>query len=382
VHAEPHPSTTPTPSAGRPEGTTADLPPGLPIDWVFEADLPCPACRYNLRMLRTPRCPECGVRFRWQALLPIACPRCGESLAAYDGSQCPRCALELHWPALLGAADVNLRANYFEYSDRPIRATLRSFWAALRPVRFWKTVPLESPPAVPRLRVVRHALFAPILSGTTRPTPWYRMIYAVGSVPDSAVDLLVGGARDYLPLVAIVAVPALTTLVGLPLFVPTLARFQVRREQLLRCLTIELAGALWSAALVLIALLIASAYNVSQQYLGAAKAENRMWFSTDVLLQSVVYGIRSFGGRGVWATGEALALNGVLFTSLAFLSGVWQPWNTWVCLTRYLRLDRANALALWVSIQLITLLILLIVCVTALAGTSSLNRIFRAIGWL
>lgn len=43
-------------------------PPGLPDDWSLDLDLPCPRCRYNLRHLRTPRCPECGTVFRWQSL--------------------------------------------------------------------------------------------------------------------------------------------------------------------------------------------------------------------------------------------------------------------------------------------------------------------------
>ena len=52
------------------------LPAGLPVDWHLDRDLPCPQCRYNLRMLRDPRCPECGTKLRWQQVLFVVCPRC------------------------------------------------------------------------------------------------------------------------------------------------------------------------------------------------------------------------------------------------------------------------------------------------------------------
>jgi len=32
----------------------------------LQHDLPCPRCRYNLRGLTLPRCPECGFEFRWE----------------------------------------------------------------------------------------------------------------------------------------------------------------------------------------------------------------------------------------------------------------------------------------------------------------------------
>ena len=30
------------------------------IQWLADRDVECPSCRYNLRNLTTPRCPECG----------------------------------------------------------------------------------------------------------------------------------------------------------------------------------------------------------------------------------------------------------------------------------------------------------------------------------
>ena len=36
-----------------------------PEPQVIDEDLPCPKCRYNLRGLTVPRCPECGFQFEW-----------------------------------------------------------------------------------------------------------------------------------------------------------------------------------------------------------------------------------------------------------------------------------------------------------------------------
>ena len=46
------------------------------IDWsAVSADVKCPLCRYNLRGLVEPRCPECGYRFQWAELLDPRHPR-------------------------------------------------------------------------------------------------------------------------------------------------------------------------------------------------------------------------------------------------------------------------------------------------------------------
>ncbi len=82
--------------------TTPVLPVGLGDEWLQARDLHCPECEYNLRMLHMPRCPECGLIFRWQALLLVHCPRCNESLFATDGDHCPRCDLALNWGAIAG----------------------------------------------------------------------------------------------------------------------------------------------------------------------------------------------------------------------------------------------------------------------------------------
>lgn len=49
-------------------------PEGSP-DWkIFQTDIECPICSYNLRGLVNPRCPECGYPFQWAEMRPIANP--------------------------------------------------------------------------------------------------------------------------------------------------------------------------------------------------------------------------------------------------------------------------------------------------------------------
>ena len=106
---------------GLPE--SAELPVGLPHDWVQRRDLPCPVCGYNLRMLHTPRCPECGGVFRWQALLHVTRPRCDAPLANENGELCPRCELPLNWKLLLGSAE-GIDPRHYEYTNRPLDQVL------------------------------------------------------------------------------------------------------------------------------------------------------------------------------------------------------------------------------------------------------------------
>jgi hypothetical protein len=91
-------------SAAVPAATQAALP---PPDWATLAeDIHCPMCKYNLRGLSEPRCPECGFRFIWQDLL-----------------------------------EAKTRPHPYLYEHHP-RSPIRSFWrtaltAAVQPGRFW-----------------------------------------------------------------------------------------------------------------------------------------------------------------------------------------------------------------------------------------------------
>lgn len=73
-------------------------------------DVLCPRCDYNLRLLPQPRCPECGLEFRW---LDVLFPPDSDFL------------FEHHW------------------HRRPVRSWLKTAWRALRPRRFWRDVAIH-----------------------------------------------------------------------------------------------------------------------------------------------------------------------------------------------------------------------------------------------
>jgi hypothetical protein len=70
-------------------------------------DVYCPLCKYNLRLLSQPRCPECGYRFTWSEVLV---------------------QLDLH-PYL-----------FEHHPEKPVRSCVRTFLAAWCPRRFWSSV--------------------------------------------------------------------------------------------------------------------------------------------------------------------------------------------------------------------------------------------------
>lgn len=312
------------------------LPKGLPDGWLFDHDLPCPTCEYNLRMLRVPRCPECGTAFRWQALLHVACPRCNEPLLEVDGSACPRCALALDWRALLGQADP-AQLRQYEYAPRPLKAAMRVWFAALVPARFWARQRLEAPPVVSRLRRFRFYMLA---------------LFAVGFI----CLMLPAGLRlssrqmweeAVLGLSAALTLP-LATILLLPRFTPTLARFRVRPDQLLRCLSYGCAGVGWIGVFYLLAGAGAAALDLATGGASGVQAQ----FS--LVLNRLARGLRTSRGTSL-ELGVSVALSAAL---LALAFGWW--WRfLYLALRNYLRLDQRNALALFFSTQIIGVALML-----------------------
>jgi hypothetical protein len=341
-------------------------PTGLPDDWLFDRDLPCPRCQYNLRMLSTPRCPECGTVFRWQTLLHIGCPRCGESLEMVDGKRCPRCDLDLDWQALLDQADPS-QFKQFEYTQRPVRAAIRTWLAALRPRRFWDGIRLESPPAVTRLRwllVTAMAIYVVSIGVAF----WGQGSSLRGFIFDERNAALCGSAAC-MPIV---------TIIGLPLFVPTLARFRIRRDQLLRCLAYGATGLVWIGCAFLLAIVLVVAVNflwpVTWTTARGTTQEPRLIIYPDI----VAYWIHNPLLSAPWY-GWTVAFNGFLVAAMLYLNVVWWWPFLWTALHRYLRLNRRNALALFASTQLIGLIAIAIILVRyttfGMVVGSLLNRI-------
>jgi hypothetical protein len=334
--------------------TTPVLPAGMPEGWALDRDLPCPTCRYNLRMLRSPRCPECGLVFRWQALLRVFCPRCGAALFTTDAAECPRCKLPLHWPRLLhDARDQDRRL--FEYGDQPVRAALRTWVQALQPWAFWGTIPLESPPVIRRLVWLRRAAVGGCLLGVALGACMRWDIFSAASwTPMEIIDAL--------PVLTAVFMLPLVTTIGLPLFVPTLARFRIRRDQLLRCLCYATAGLFWIGVGYVLGFLCALTINTfwarPATLWGRPALVPRVWFDHKMVFDLAW----SRGGMNLdpW---NVLLNTGLAVVTLLF-GFVWWWSFLYLSLRRYLRLDRDNALALFLSTQVIGLLLLLLVLAT------------------
>jgi hypothetical protein len=359
-------------NAMKPEAANPILPAGLPDDWFQPLDVHCPTCRYNLRMLRMPRCPECGLVFRWQVLLDVSCPRYAEPLGKVDEDTCPRCNLRLEWPALFNAATV-LDRGLFEYSDHPVRAAFATWIAALNPWRFWKRIPLESPPAVPRLRRLRLAAITICLLGLVLVNTLSLRVWRFAS-PTSPVDFLYFICFQLPPYVLALTIP-LVTLFGLPRFTPTLLRFRVRREQLLRCFCYASAGLLW------IGLAFWAGFGVAvlRELLWPPAISQPLYFDFNEFFHYIPG--RGYWARGFWAWGLGAPtiffwFNVALSCVLIFLGLVWWWVFLYLSLRRYLRLDRSNTWALFVSTQLCGLLLMFILLLSLGSGTSAIGAVW------
>jgi hypothetical protein len=318
----------------------ANLPAGLSEDWRFERDLLCPTCRYNLRMLRQPCCPECGTTFRWQALLNVTCPRCGESLAGVGLAHCPWCRLQLDWTRLLSDADPQ-HLHHFEYARRPLRPALRTMFAVLLPVSFWRGIQLEHLPARDRLRAWRRSAWGALFVGLIAVLFANRQIYA--GIP--------WAVRGVLVYVLAAALPAIVGLFGLVRFTPTLARFRIRRDQLLRVSAYGYSGLGWLGLLMLVSAITAEIINIAA--LGFLRTPGRLppaFVDFDTLLDYFQPWIIWF----LWPI--AGALDTALLSAFAVFGLLWWWWFYAIALVGYLRLKRGDAMAIFASTQGIAIL--------------------------
>ena len=193
---------------------------------LIDFDVLCSRCDYNLRLLPEPRCPECGLRFEWRALLE----------ARLHGSES---LFENRW------------------RDRPIRSWLLTAWRGLRPRRFWQGVSIHDHvrarpllvfllSAIPAFLVTVHAvagilwlIFWSLRQIPIGPTmyvgPWRRPLLKM--LAEDAMQLAtlpVSFESDYLylPLGAFLVLGSATIL--LTSLRQTLGRCRVRPVQVLR----------------------------------------------------------------------------------------------------------------------------------------------------
>ena len=333
------------------------LPAGLPDDWRLDRDVACPKCGYNLRMMRAPRCPECGADHRWQELLEISCPRCAHALTGVNDAVCPRCGLELKWAALLD--DSAIHSHNFEYDSDPLRSAVRTGFRSLFPRRMWRHFALETEPRLKRLLPLRRIALGVAVTAILFPVvpviSWY---FSSGNVTGWplhwVVDRLVG---EIALLCGLILAPIAATAVLLPRFTPTLSSFQIRREQLLRVFTYGRFAWLWSGIALLGCHLVELAGSI-----GAGLG----WVNLDIELDFVGAWLSGYGFNYPWYWwdwGRLLSL--ALMAMFLALGTVWWWRFLYVALHDYLRINRRNTIALivstqsvaWLSIALIIVLV-------------------------
>lgn len=347
------------------EPATPVLPQRLPEDWVQPRDLPCPACRYNLKMLRAPRCPECGLVFRWQQLLQVHCPRCDEPLYACDADACPVCRLPLNWRALLDSARV-YDSRLYEYAPHPIRAAVRTWLAAARPNRFWKRIPLEMPPMAMRLRRLRGAAVGVSLIGMI-------MLLIPANMRWSLWRPF--GLGDPFCLLAPLYVLPLATGFALPRFTPTLARCRVRGEQLLRCLAYGTSGLAWLGVLYGVLAVAGLAITFGR---GPGPGRWPVAFHPYLAIESLL-GTNAW--RPLWFGYGFFWLNAAVVLAWLWFGLIWWWAFLYVGLRRFLRLDRGNAWALLLSTQAIGLVALAVALQFTGLGQYATARVMQILGY-
>lgn len=327
------------------------LPPGLPDDWRLDVDLACPICDFNLRTARTPRCNECGTTFRWQTLLQVGCPRCGVPLFEHDGDTCPACELSLNWAALFDRADEN-RLQRYEYSRRPIRAAISTWISALFPRRFWRAIPLESPPNVRRLRRLGFWAWLVFFAAFAGWVATY--LFIKSSATTSYMP-----AADEISIFSIAfVVPWIVTAIALPLFGPTLARLRIRKDQVLRIGVYGLSGLVWIAAIhnvtagVMLVLLM-----LGVKLLFAWGMSIPIYVNPQVGIDALRHGDFS---RDQYSPIPSAA-SAIFVAAVLLICPIWWFRYLYVALHHYLRLPRGDTWSLLIASQIIAALASLLV---------------------
>ncbi len=124
-----------------------------PPDWDnVPFDVACARCGQDLHGLTDPTCPGCSLTFDWADAVPIErliCLRCGYHLYGLQENRCPECGTNFTWDAAL-AEYHRRRKPLFEYRwrEEPIRSFFGTWFRALSPGKFWKTVDIHDPPRV------------------------------------------------------------------------------------------------------------------------------------------------------------------------------------------------------------------------------------------
>lgn len=201
----------------------------LAIDWsAMDDEIVCPLCGYNMRGLKEARCPECGSRYKWADL--------------FD-------------PARRG------HAFLYEYHDRSrIGSFVKTLFAGLRPVRFWRSIHPVLPLRVGRLRWYLFYLLSFISASfvfgqvaidlaNMRSRPWWRP-------PGNPLAPWAWTGGDWMTMLSMnshlinAVVWFVVTFAAMLIFQVTMRRKKIRTAHLLRCMAYASDAFVWFVVLM------------------------------------------------------------------------------------------------------------------------------------
>ena len=320
-------------------------PAGLPSKWTFGRDLPCPECHYNLRALDRPVCPECGLQFRWQALLGVTCPACGLALHEEDGQVCPGCFTTLNWLQLLGSADPRRRFE-FEHSTTLFRPFLHTLVRTLNPIRFWERERVDAPPN--RARLHRYLMMS-VLFG---------LIGLAAPLVATRAGLTYIAGADWVALVAYVGIAPAAVLGAAALYGQSRSEDSgVRADRTLRTVAFCASVLAWHGVGMLVATLICVIVNLTISAIlggtlrgpGTALHFDPNAFFTFVMTGELLWNWHPIEG---WFSVGMVAVH-------AFIGLVWWPLFLWGGFSRGIPLRGPTALALLVVTLMMAALVTL-----------------------
>lgn len=113
-------------------------------------EVACARCGHDLRGRKEPICPACKLEFDWAQAVPIeqlTCATCDYHLYGLTQRRCPECGSPFSWEEAL-ARYHRQRIPLFEYQwrQRPFRSLVSTWFRALRPGRFWRSIDIHDPP--------------------------------------------------------------------------------------------------------------------------------------------------------------------------------------------------------------------------------------------
>ena len=163
--------------------------------------------------------------------------------------------------------------------------------------------------------------------------------------------------------ISMMFVPPIATAMMLPVFMDTLARFRIRRGHLLRCAAYGFSGMVWTSVAVMLIAVAVAAFNLILKLTmtGQSYAYGGRIFIFQRQTEINVNSLLLWLAEGFTGPAHTLEVSAVFFAAILAFAFLWWPYFFFVTLRSYLRLNERNSAAIFVSTQIISLLVILFV---------------------